>query len=220
MARVLVTRPEPGASRTAAALTAAGHEAVVRPLMDTVAVAWTMPDGEFDAVLLTSAAAVRHLGGMAASVRELPTLCVGDATARAARAAGFWRAEAVGETVADVMTALALAAGLRRLLHLAGEDRTAFSAPEGLCVETRVVYRARLLALEEPGRLDAVMIFSERSGAHFAATWQQMGRARDLTVVAISDKAAAAVGGPWRKLVVAAAPNEASMLAALADEGL
>ncbi len=217
MARVLVTRPEPGASTTAAALRAAGHEPVLRPLMETVDMPWTMPAGTFDAVMLTSAAAARHAGPQADIVRHLPTFCVGDATAQAARAAGFPQAESVGGTVADVMRR---AAHLRRILHLAGEDRTPMTVPEGLQVAVRVVYRARLLALEDPGPVDAVMVYSLRSGKHFAEEWKRAGRGKNLVVIAISPAAAAGAGALWRKVVVADAPNEASMLAALADAGL
>lgn len=217
MARVLVTRPEPGASKTAAALLAAGHEPLLRPLMDTVDMPWTMPTEAPDAVMLTSAAAARHAGPLADSVRHLPTFCVGDATAQAAQAAGFLRADSVGGTVADVMLH---ASGLRRLLHLAGEDRTPVAVPEGLHMAVRVVYRARLLPLEDPGPLDAVMVYSLRSGKHFADEWKRLGRGKGLIVVAISEAAAAGAGALWRKVVVADAPNEASMLAALADAGL
>ncbi len=222
MARVLVTRPEPGATRTAAALAAVGHEAVVRPLMDTEALDWAPPEGDFDAVMLTSAAGALHAGaGYAVAgadpYRQLPTLCVGEACAAAARASGFERAEAVGGDVAAVL-ARAAADGMARLLHLAGEDRTAVFVPEGLSVVVREVYRARLLPLAEPGAVDVVMLYSVRSAAHFAMEWE--GRERALDVVAMSAAVAVAAGADWRRVIVAAAPNEASMLAALADAGL
>jgi uroporphyrinogen-III synthase len=217
MARVLVTRPEPGASKTASALRAAGHHPVLRPLMATVDVPWTMPPENFDAVMLTSAAAAHHAGQQADSLCHLPTFCVGDATAQAARAAGFSQAESVGGTVADVMRR---AAGLRHILHLAGEDRTPIAVPTGLSVAVRVVYRAQLLALKDPGPLDAVLIYSPRSGKHFAEQWHAQQRDKNLVVVAISAAAAAGAGALWQKVVVADAPDEASMLAALAAAGL
>jgi uroporphyrinogen-III synthase len=185
--------------------------------MATVDVPWTMPSESFDAVMLTSAAAARHAGPQANSVRHLPTFCVGDATAQAARAAGFSQAESVGGTVADVMRSTT---GLRHILHLAGKDRTPMTVPAGLSVAVRVVYRAQLLALEDPGPLDAVLIYSQRSGKHFAEQWHAQQRDKNLVVVVISAAAAAAAGALWQKLVVADAPDEASMLAALAAAGL
>lgn len=178
-----------------------------------------MPPGEFDAVLLTSAAAAQRAGKAADAVKGLPTLCVGEATARAAREVGFLRAVAAGGTVASAM-----AADGGRILHLAGEDRTPFVEPSGTFVTVCVVYTARLLPLADPGPVDAVMLYSLRSAVHFVDEWTRLGRARDITILTISEAAAAGVvtgdGEAWRKLVVARAPNEASMLAALADEGL
>ena len=60
--RVLVTRPEPGASRTAARLSALGHEAVVVPLFAARRLAWEMPEA-FGAVAFTSANGVRFGAG-------------------------------------------------------------------------------------------------------------------------------------------------------------
>lgn len=90
MKRVLVTRPEPGASATASRLCAMGFEAVVLPLsrIATLPAADNVPDCE--AVAVTSVNALRH------SPRELiealsqkPCFAVGERTGAAARAAGF-----------------------------------------------------------------------------------------------------------------------------------
>ncbi|MBV8971147.1 MAG: uroporphyrinogen-III synthase, partial [Sphingomonadaceae bacterium] len=85
---VVVTRPQPGA--TAARWRGRGATVTVAPLLDIAARPWTPPPGEPDAVAFTSANAVRLAGAGADRYRALPAFAVGEATAAAARAAG-WR---------------------------------------------------------------------------------------------------------------------------------
>lgn len=90
--RVLVTRPEPGASETAARLVALGHEAVLLPLTEIRPLAVErLPDmGAVDAVAITSANAVRHAPkALIAAFSQKPCFAVGGRTAEAARKAGF-----------------------------------------------------------------------------------------------------------------------------------
>jgi uroporphyrinogen-III synthase len=78
---VLVLRPEPEAQATAARAEVMGMTAVACPLFGGVPVPWTPPDGEFDAVMLTSANAIRFGGPHLAAYRSLPLYAVGAATA-------------------------------------------------------------------------------------------------------------------------------------------
>lgn len=89
--RVLVTRPQPGASRTAARLAAAGHEAVVLPLTETAGVAVKAADlPSADAIAVTSANALRFTPrGLLPALTGRLLFAVGGKTAEAARAAGF-----------------------------------------------------------------------------------------------------------------------------------
>ncbi len=217
-ARVLVTRPEPAAFRTAAALDAAGFVPVLASLMDHEALDWTLPAGLPQAVMITSAAGARLAGPAAAPLHHLPALCVGEATAAAARRAGFAHATALGGDVAALLAAAA-ADGFLQLLHLAGEDRTPVEVPVGIAITVRTIYRARLLPLADPGPVAAVLLYSPRSAAHFAAEWTRLGRAPDLLLAALSP-AVLAAAGPWPRTAVAATPDEPSLLAALADAGL
>src|SRR3546814_3001824 len=90
-------RPEPGNAVTAAAVAAMGLMAIRLPLFEVRAIAWAAPDpGGFDALVLTSANAVR-LGGIGLDrFKALPVHAVGGATAAAAAQAGF-SVVAVGE---------------------------------------------------------------------------------------------------------------------------
>ncbi|MGB6230025.1 MAG: uroporphyrinogen-III synthase [Litorimonas sp.] len=84
--RVWITRTEPAAERSASAWAAAGFRPISAPLLKIRPVRWdgTVADGS--RLIFTSANAVRHCGlrGGAQHV-----YAVGDATARAAREAGF-----------------------------------------------------------------------------------------------------------------------------------
>lgn len=85
--RVLVTRPEPGASRTAAALRDAGWQPLLAPMLEIVRSNPALPrPGAVQAVLVTSSNA---LPAFDPSWYGKPVLAVGGATATAARGRGF-----------------------------------------------------------------------------------------------------------------------------------
>src|SRR6478736_3745261 len=92
MLRVLVTRPEPGASRTARRLQQAGFQPVLLPLTKTVALpaeVGLVPDDVL-AVAVTSANAVRHAPKeVIEALAALPCHAVGPRTAEATRKMGF-----------------------------------------------------------------------------------------------------------------------------------
>ena len=90
MKRILVLRPEPGASATVKRARERGLDAIAIPLFEVEPIAWEVPEvASYDALLLTSANAVRHGGEGLQELRALPVHAVGEATAEAAREAGF-----------------------------------------------------------------------------------------------------------------------------------
>jgi len=211
--RLLVTRPLPAGAATADRLRALGHDVTLAPLMATEAMAWALPEPLPEAVMLTSAFAARLANS--AALHQLPVFAVGDATARAAREAGFADVRDGGGT-AQAWIDGAAAAGVASLLHLAGEDLTPALVPAGLRIITCTVSRARLLPLAAFPRLDWVLLYSPRSAAHFAAEADRLGGVRGaLGVAAISAATLAAAGTGWRATAVAAAPNEDALLAAI-----
>jgi uroporphyrinogen-III synthase len=92
MRRVLITRPEPGASRTAEKLMELGFEPVQLPLSETRPL---FPErsavpADAAAVAVTSANAIRHAAPeLLSALSSLPCHAVGRKTAQAARSAGF-----------------------------------------------------------------------------------------------------------------------------------
>ena len=202
----MILRPEPGASATLARATAAGIEAVAIPLFEIAPVDWVAPDaGEYDALLLTSANAVRYAGEQLAGLHALPTYCVGDATAVAARAAGF----AVAGTGANDAAALIerVPQGLR-LLHLTGQAHRVIAG-----VAAIIVYDSAVI--DPPPSLKAlagsvVMVHSPRAGARLGELVEVRG---EIDIAAISAAAAAACGGGWREVATIAAPGDVALLA-------
>ncbi|HSF63408.1 MAG TPA: uroporphyrinogen-III synthase [Paracoccaceae bacterium] len=126
MPRFLMTRPAVQGARFAADLRAAfpGARVTHSPLMAPEFRVPDLPEGGFAALVLTSETAVQGFRRLSAEMRAaLPRMawCVGDRTARAARAAGLRAWSAQGDAGALV----ALVQGARpegRLLYLHGAD--------------------------------------------------------------------------------------------------
>ncbi len=134
--RVLITRPEPGAARTADRLRFLGHEPVMLPLTRTVG----RRDGllrlesqNAGAFAATSGAAIRHWreAGIAPDKFQTPFYAVGAATGEAALQAGFSTvhpgsadAAALASTiVADYRSGRLPVTQSRPLVYLAGATR-------------------------------------------------------------------------------------------------
>jgi uroporphyrinogen-III synthase len=210
--RLVVVRPEPGNARTAAAARAKGWTVDAMPLFAVVSVAWVPPDPAiFDALLLTSANAVRHAGETLASLRALPVVAVGQATATAARDAGL-AVVLTGDSDAAAGVVEARARGFARLLHLAGRDRV-----EQPGVTAMTVYASE--ALPPPAgaaaRLDGavVLLHSARAARTVAAL---AGTRATTAVAALSPAVLDAAGTGWRAAAAAARPTDAALLAAAA----
>ena len=142
--RVLVTRPDPGGTRTSARLRQLGHDVVQMPLFETEVTATSadLPPTETICGLIATSArafALFEVGdGTASDMLRLPVHVVGPATARAARSAGFSDVRESGGTAQDLASALvddhappdadagkrSVNAGPVRLVYLAGVPRT------------------------------------------------------------------------------------------------
>jgi uroporphyrinogen-III synthase len=209
MRRLLVLRPEPGASATVEKARQLGLEALAVPLFTVEAVEWTAPEaGGFDGVLLTSANALRFGGERLRSLRVLKAFAVGEATAEAARRVGFDVA-ATGD--AGVERLLGSIEPDLRLLHLCGEDRRELEGA-AQAITSLTVYRARLVRHPDLSRAEGsiALIHSPRDGRRFAEL--VAGRAT-IGIAAISAAAAEAAGSGWKAIAVADQPSDDALLA-------
>lgn len=214
MRPLLVLRPEPGASATAAAARELGLEAVVMPLFASEPLEWRAPDASrFDGLLLTSANALRHGGAEMQKLASLPAHCVGEATAAAARAAGLHVATVGHEGVDSLLQSLS---PNLKLLHLCGRDRRE-PGHAAQSIAAILVYAA--MEVEPAGRLasaegSVVLVHSPRAAARFdtLASDAALDR-RTIAIAAISDDAAAAAGAGWECVEAAAGTSDTALLA-------
>lgn len=213
---LLILRPQPGADATRARAEALGLSALVAPIFHIVPLPWAAPPAaNYQALVFTSAHAPRQAGRQLVPFLDHPCYAVGQATADAARQAGF----------TDVRTgpsdALALAGLMRdhqiaRALHLCGREHLVLDL-EG--VDRRVVYAADALPFLLPDAIAALrsgavpLLHSARAASHFAALAQGAGLDRSRIPVAAISKAAATAAGPfWLSVTVAPAPRDAALL--------
>lgn len=203
---IAVLRPEPGNAATAAAIEAAGGRALRLPLFRVAPVAWQPPDAaRYDALLLTSANAVRHAGVLPPALAALPVLAVGDATARAARDAGL----TVTQVGAGGAAALAQSVDAgTRVLRLAGRERTALAG-----IDTITVYAADPLSGIDAAALagSVAMLHSARAARHLAALIPPAGRA-GIAIAAISAAVCDAAGGGWQRAESTDTPDDARLV--------
>jgi uroporphyrinogen-III synthase len=205
---LLILRPERGAAATAKRATAMGLSPIIRSLFAVEARAWDAPDPVlFDALLLTSANAVRYGGGAVGLYRDLPVFAVGAATALAARGARLGHVTVGSGNAADALRALA-EAGYSRPLHLAGEDITPYPQLP-FAVTGRVVYASVPVDVSLPTGRYVALLHSVRAAARFAELCPSPGL---VDVVAISTTLAACAGDVWRSVSVAATPDDNAML--------
>lgn len=144
---LLVTRPEPDATRLAAHLAALDIEPVLAPMMQAQSVPTLLPRPEgFAALAATSANAIRFLARLEPppAFHDLPLYAVGEQTAAEARAAGFARVHAAAGTLTDLAALIARAKPQGPLFYPAARhqsgDLAGLLAPSGITVETRVIY--------------------------------------------------------------------------------
>ncbi len=216
--RVLVLRPEPGAARTATLLAGRGFDPILYPLFAVEPLAWDRPaEGAFDALLLTSANAVRHFDTGSGAMRSLPCYCVGETTAQAARDAGFADVRVGGGDAASTIPLL-VADRRSRVLHPCGADVRPFDA-NGLGIERLPVYRAAergdaagLEALVRARAPTAAMVHSPRAGERLDSLLSRDLRS-GIAIVAISEAAGAACGSGWCRVLVAPSRNDIEMIA-------
>lgn len=221
--RVWITRAQPGAARTAARLSALGFEPLVvpllriRPLPDALSAA---PDLTTVAALaFTSPNGVEAFAALvpAPLLRDRPVFAVGDATADAARDAGFSNARsAAGDIHA-----------LARLIKASPNDGLILAPgarePAGdlaALLPDRIVQRLPVYAAEEtnaaaPADFDAVLLHSPRAARALAAILTP-DAAPNRFAVCISAAASAPLRAhSFTEIRTADAPDETSMLTAL-----
>ncbi|MGY3441656.1 MULTISPECIES: uroporphyrinogen-III synthase [unclassified Bradyrhizobium] len=234
---ILVTRPHPDSDATLAALRQRGFEAVAAPVLRFEPLPFHDDEADYDAVVLTSANALRALDLAASRLLRLPLFAVGAHTADAARATGFAKvivAKGEAASLRDLVLARVKAGELAAsavLLYLAGADLSRDLAGElseqGLSIVTHTTYRMAPVAAFPrevsdafmANRITAVLHYSRRSAQAFLDAVRADGieiSALALPQCCISAAVASVLHDAGAtKVVVAARPDEAALLEAL-----
>jgi uroporphyrinogen-III synthase len=228
---VWITRAQPGADETAAHLLDLGHHPLVAPVLELRALAGVEIDLDgVGALAFTSANAVRAFSGANAE-RGLPVFAVGDATAQAARAAGFCAVFSASGDVAGLAEHIVKApdsfAGA--LLHPGAADL----AGDLVGDLTRAGLRARALPLYETlevvtlpeavssalaaGVLDVALLHSPKAARVLARLLDAPafhGQVKRLTAVGLSPACLAPLARlPFAQIRSAGNPIQADLLA-------
>lgn len=230
---VIVTRPEPDASKFAAALNARGFRPIVSPVMEIGRLP-TPKLAQGSIVAFTSANGPRNIEAPASGV----AFAIGAATATAARDAGWREVVVSGGDVRQLAETIAHAHQQQPLLgpviHIAGSHRAGDLAAalqaHGVPSERRIAYEAREATALRPGAQDAlrgggiapiVTLFSPRTAEIFLRLIARSDLSAELAATvavclsnAVADVARLAV---WRGVKVAKSPETAAMLAAISD---
>ena len=230
--RLLVTRSEADAERTAAALRARGHDVTIAPLLRIESLPNTdIGSGPWAAIMVTSAnaafAIAKHPRG--GELKNLPVLAVGERSAEAMRAAGFAEVISAGGDGSDLARLVAerIEQGVP-LLYLAGADRSGDIAgdlaAQNFAVRVAVIYRAvaasalpRAAADALARGIDGVLHFSRRSAEAYVNTAREAGLFQPALTKPRHFCLSAQVAEPLAQagaadIRVAAAPAEAALL--------
>jgi uroporphyrinogen-III synthase len=195
--RLVLTRPQDDSERSAMALRARGHEALIAPLMRVEMIAAELRP-HWGAIIITSANAATAVAAHPTrdALVKLPLYAVGKRSADAARVAGFSDVTSAGGDLRDLLRIISARRPDSKapLLYLAGEDRAGDLigdlAVHGIAAELAVVYRAvtapfapELIAALQAKSVDGVLHFSKRSADNYIDGAKKAGIAAQALAV-------------------------------------
>lgn len=227
--RVLLTRPRADSENLAETLRSRGMKVIIEPMLDIIPLGAVPPLEGVTGLIVTSANAIRAFAA-ACDRRDLEVYSVGDATALAAKEAGFTIVEsAQGDSVAlGALIAARVRTDAGTLLHIQGRNVTgnlnASLESNRFSVRSAVLYGAE--AVDELSlatrdyikgqKIDAILFFSPRTARTFVRLVTEAGLADRCALInsiclssAVADAGSALI---WCDVHIAAAPDKAAML--------
>jgi uroporphyrinogen-III synthase len=223
--RIVITRPIEDAMVLKTKLEAAGHRAIMAPLLKIVPMTdIAIPDDKWQAVAITSANALRAISIEALTkLRSVPMLTVGPQSAQAARHSGFRRVEEAGGDASGLAKHISATRDPSQgpILYLAGREQAGDFASlvgrSGFKTTRIVLYEARP-ATELPkdaGKADAVVLYSPRT----ARVWLDLAAQAGLSLSRIKhfclSANVAAILPPESPSIVVKQPTESAMIEAI-----
>jgi uroporphyrinogen-III synthase len=235
--RVIVTRPEDSARRTAERLIDLGHQPILIPLTKAIHhpdLARVALNGPHAVLAITSAQAVQTLSALGPDLSRFfdeTLFAVGKASAKAAEMAGFRRIRIGPGTGAALAEFIASDAPNLPdpLLYLAGSPRSQKFEDglraKGVGFSVAEIYTMQPIDYDEEEtheawrlmQVDAVMLYSaENTRLFFARVASHMRTLDEVTLLAISESVAASVPPQFhRNIKIAAQPDEDGLFALL-----
>jgi uroporphyrinogen-III synthase len=219
--RILVTRPEAEAIRTAESIVKLGHEPIICPIIKTVFIKTVeILPSKADLIILTSGNGARGLAYITEE-RDCEILCVGEATAETAINLGFNKAKYVpeeyGGNAAGMARYIENSDVKNRLLHYCGAEASEELA--GLKNYTKQqVYKIipnvndHLLNLLLNGGIDYITFFSPQTAEIFMNWAKDKEFPRNISILALSSAVADKLGTGWREVKSAQKPDLDALL--------
>ena len=154
--KLIVTRPEPAATRTAEKLQAMGHEVAISPVLEIVATDTKMPNGDYSMIIITSASALQVLKqqDFDQPLLNIAVYVVGDKTAKNAKDFGFQNVHSAAGNALDLAELIKLrfdvsATAKNPALYICGQHSTSGFTDElskiGLNFNRWINYNANLV---------------------------------------------------------------------------
>ena len=154
--KLVVTRPETAASKTAEKLRSLGHEVAVSPMLEIVATETDMPSDDFSMIIITSANALQILEkqDFEHSLLDTPLYVVGDQTSKIARDIGFINVHSAAGNAKNLVELIkscspASQTSQKSALYICGKHSTSGFIDDlsmfGLNIKVWVNYRANLV---------------------------------------------------------------------------
>lgn len=203
---ILLIRHQKAAQKTQAALADIGHKCTVLAFSEIVPIATAFPDGEFDAIIITSPVGAQILQhhAMADRLKKTPVNCVGEVAAKKLKEAGFkTRYSADAQTLAQVLVEGKRG---RNFLYPCAQSRSFDFASHlnshGLRCTNWEVYENRLITpdsekiLKALAQTDLIFFYSKRTARHFFEVLGGISDVSQLTnhkFIAISQNTATAI---------------------------
>ncbi len=230
--QILVTRPEPDASDTAARLAALGLQPLIAPMLEMHVLDTGLPDPKgLSAIALTSANALRALEARdrLAHFHGLPVFTVGDRTAAHARDMGFTEVTSADGSFDDLVALLLKQKFDGPVFYPAAAnargDLAGALAPTGIMVLSARLYDMQpVTSLPSPimtelaaGTIPAISFYSRHTAASFCALVDTLldreGRAA-MTMLCLSENVAEPlIDNHFTRIALADYPSEEAMMA-------
>jgi uroporphyrinogen-III synthase len=227
--RVMLTRPRADSERLAEELRARGSDVVIEPMLAIVSEGSLPPLDGVAALVVTSANGISAFAAISER-RDLTVYSVGDATALAAREAGFTAVEsAQGDSAAlAALIAAHLEPDVGTLLRIEGRNTAGnlekLLVSKGYSVQPAVLYKAEAadtLSREcrediAGQKIDIILFFSPRTAGTFVRLVEEAelaDRCETMIALCLSQAVAEAASGlNWAGVHIAATPDRTAMM--------